>query len=234
MLSRLLKKFKSKSNPQKAVSYQRFFKTGPGQYGEGDLFLGVTVPQQRILAKEFKDLPLNDIKTLLKSKYHEHRLTSLFILIHQFNQAEEKERDRIVEFYCSNRQYINNWDLVDSSAAQILGTHLLTHPNEKNILYEYVKSNSLWDRRIAIIATFAFIKKSKFDDTINMSLLLLQDEHDLMHKAVGWMLREVGKKEPSALKSFLNAHAPNMPRTALRYAIEKFDATTRKHYLALP
>ncbi len=233
MLHELLHEFETKRNQEKAAIYQRFFKTGSGEYSEGDFFMGLTVPEQRLLARKYINLTFNNIKILLESKFHEYRLTALLILTYKFAKATEQEKSEIVQFYCNNRHRINNWDLVDSSAAQILGTYLVKHSEEKKILYTYAKSQNLWDRRIAIISTFAFIKKSQFEDTLNLSTILLKDKHDLIHKAVGWMLREIGKKDEATLKTYLNNYAPKMPRTTLRYAIERFDQKTRKSYLAL-
>ncbi|MBI2573442.1 DNA alkylation repair protein [Candidatus Woesearchaeota archaeon] len=216
----------SLANSQKAAFFPSFFKTGPGQYGEGDVFIGVTVPQQREVAKKYANLPLPEIKNLLDSPIHEHRLTALLILVLQYQKTKDK---KIVDFYLANTTRINNWDLVDTSADKILGTYLLD--KDRQLLYTLVKSPLLWERRIAIIATFAFIKQKDFTDTIKLSQLLLADKHDLMHKAVGWMLREMGKRDETTLCHFLDQHVKKMPRTALRYAIERLDEKKRKQYL---
>jgi len=219
----ILNDFKALENKEKAVILQRFFKTGKGQYGEGDIFLGITVPKQRELAKKYKDLNLNELQTLLDSKIHEHRLTALIILTSQYKNNPETTYN----FYLKNTKNINNWDLVDLSAPNIVGNYLLN--KDKSILYTLANSNHLWEKRISIISTFYFIKNNKFDDTLKISEILLKDKHDLIHKAVGWMLREVGKKDKNILVKFLNKHT--LPRTALRYAIEKFPEKERKKYL---
>ncbi len=214
------------ANPTKAAFFPSFFKTGPGQYGEGDVFIGVTVPEQRVVAKKYESLSLGDVETLLESPIHEHRLTALLILVLKY----QKTRDtKIVDFYLAHTKQVNNWDLVDSSADKILGHSLLDVKHD--ILYTLVKSSVLWERRIAIVATWAFIRKNEFEDTFRLSEMLLSDKHDLMHKAVGWMLREVGKRDEKALCDFLDIHCTQMPRTALRYAIERFEEKKRKGYL---
>jgi len=218
--------------PEKAKSSAWFFKTGVGQYGHGDVFAGVTVPEQRKVARQFRDLPLTEIDKLLASKIHECRLTALLVLVGQYQKADAATRERIVEFYLAHTPRINNWDLVDSSASYILGVHLL-HADEKKrkILYRLAKSKDLWERRIAIIATLAFIRNNEYADTLALAELLLSDSHDLIHKATGWMLREVGKRSPDTLREFLRAHATQMPRTMLRYAIERFPDEERKDWL---
>ena len=217
------------ANENKVSNYQRFFKTGPGQYGEGDKFLGVTVPNIHIVAKKFSSATFDDLKKLLESPFHEERMVALFILVEQFEKGNEECRKKIFTFYLKNRKGINNWDLVDSSAHKIVGAYLTDKP--KDILYKYAKSRNLWDRRIAIISTFYFIRQNSFEDTIAISEILLNDEHDLIHKAVGWMLREMGKRDIKILEEFLKKHYKNMPRTMLRYSIEKFPETQRKRYL---
>lgn len=214
---------------ERAESNAWFFKTGSGQYGEGDKFLGVTVPQQRKVAKKFKDLPLTEVEKLVKSPWHEERLTGLFILVGQYQKADLKTKKEIAGFYHKNRACVNNWDLVDSSAPYILGDYLLNH--SRAVLYRLVKSKSVWDRRIAIIATLNFIRLGQYDDTLRLSEQLLGDKHDLIQKAVGWMLREVGKKDQKTLLKFLDIHAAKMPRTALRYSIEHLQPNQRQHYL---
>ncbi|HSX58374.1 MAG TPA: DNA alkylation repair protein [Candidatus Saccharimonadales bacterium] len=226
----LKKELKKLSSEKKAKASAWFFKTGLGQYGEGDLFIGVTVPEQRKIAKVFKDLPLAEVEKLLKSPIHEERLVSLLILNGQFAKGNKTIKKEIYKFYLANTQFVNNWDLVDSSASYIVGTYLLDKPRE--ILYKLAKSPSLWERRISIISTLAFIVKGESSDTLKIAEVLLNDKEDLMHKAVGWMLREVGKRvSREELVSFLNKHYKNMPRTALRYAIEHFPEAERQKYL---
>ncbi len=219
------------ARPQKAKVAEWFFKTEKGNYGEGDVFIGITVPEQRIVAKQFLALPLPEIKTLLQSKIHEHRLTALCILVYRFQKADTAERKQIARFYIANRARVNNWDLVDASAAQILGVSLLK--KDRKILYRFARSKNLWERRIAIVATWAFIRANDHKDTLAISEMLLNDKEDLIHKATGWMLREVGKRSEKALVTFLDKNVRKMPRTALRYAIEKFAEKKRKEYLAI-
>ena len=227
-VARALKKLGTKT---KAANSARFFKTGKGQYGEGDVFIGVTVPEQRLLAKECITLPLSEICTLLESKVHEHRLTALIILVVQYKNAKPKEQEKIVQFYLAHASHINNWDLVDASASYIIGTHLLGRP--RDVLYKFVRSKNMWERRIAIVSTHALIRKGDSSDALNLSGMLLSDTEDLMHKAVGWTLREVGKQSRPTLVQFLHEHAPHMPRTALRYAIEHFSDTERKRFMQM-
>jgi 3-methyladenine DNA glycosylase AlkD len=223
------KALKDIGTPEKAASSARFFKTGKGQYGYGDVFFGVTVPEQRMVAKNYAALPLVEIGKLLRSKVHECRLTGLLILVRRFVRAEAPERERIAAFYLRHKRRINNWDLVDLSAPSILGMHLLG--KDRSILYELARSKNLWDRRIAIIATFAFIRHGDHDDTLAIAESLLDDEHNLIHKAVGWMLREVGNRSPAVEEAFLEEHVAKMPRTMLRYAIEKFPEAKRGAWL---
>jgi len=214
------------SNPEKAKTFQWFFKTGPGQYGAGDKFLGLTTPQMRTISRKYKTLPLSDIQQLIKSPYHEDRSIAIQILVLQFPQDSQK----IYEFYLKNTKYINNWDLVDISAPKIVGAYLLD--KSPNVLFKLAKSDNLWERRIAIISTFAFLYQGRFQPTLQISEMLLHDQHDLIHKAVGWMLREVGKKcSLKILTEFLDKHSKTMPRTMLRYSIEKFPEPLRQHYL---
>jgi 3-methyladenine DNA glycosylase AlkD len=220
----------SVARAEKAEFFPSFFKSGKGEYAEGDKFIGVTVPDQRKIAKKFKDLSLEDISILLKSDIHEHRLTALFILVGLMAKAKGDAEEIFATFYLDHKEYVNNWDLVDSSAPHILGKYLFT--KDTNILYDLAKSESLWDRRIAMISTQYFNRKEKFDDTLKIAAILLHDEHDLIHKAVGWMLREVGDHEPILEEAFLMKHYKTMPRTMLRYAIEKFPEGKRKRYLA--
>jgi len=216
-MDNLTKTLKQKANPQKAKIYQGFFKTGKDEYGEGDLFLGLSVPETRKIAKEFSNLSFDEIKKHLQSKYHEERLATLLILVHNYKKANDKEKEKIINFYLSNTEYINNWDLVDLSADKILGNYLLN--KNKSILYKLAGSNDLWEKRISIISTFEFIKNNRFEDAFKISQMLLKDKHDLIHKAVGWMLREVGKRNQGLLENFLNNNYKHMPRTTLRYAV---------------
>ena len=216
-------------NPGQAKLLQRFFKTGKGQYGEGDIFLGIKVPVQREVAKKFRTLELNEIRKLLESRIHEHRLVGLLILVEKYTKSDDKKG--IADFYLANTKNINNWDLVDLTSHRILGEYLLD--KDRSVLYRLAKSEDLWEKRISIIATAAFIRENDFKDTLKISEILLNDSHDLIHKAVGWMLREVGKKDQRAEEKFLDKHAGRMPRTMLRYAIEKFDEKKRKYHMAL-
>jgi len=217
------------AHPEKAVVLSRFFKTGKGEYGEGDLFLGITVPEQRKIAGKYYLLPLNKLQKLLSSKIHEHRLTALLILVLKYSKADENSREDIFNFYLSNIKHINNWDLVDLSADKILGTHLLGR--DTSILFRMAESRNVWERRIAIMTTFHFIKNNQFRDTLSIAEMLLNDSHDLIHKAVGWMLREIGKRDQETEERFLLKYYTRMPRTMLRYAIEKFDHNKRAFYL---
>jgi len=216
-------------NPKQAVILQRFFKTGKGEYGEGDVFYGIKVPIQRTIAKKFNDLSLDDLKDLIHSKIHEERLIAAFILIDQYKKGDEKKKKTVFDFYLRNRKGINNWDLVDLSAPKIVGEHLLN--KEKDLLYKFARSKDLWEKRIAILSTHTFIREHFFEDTLNISEILLNDKHDLIHKAVGWMLREVGNRDMETEEEFLRKHYKTMPRTMLRYAIEKFPEQKRKAYL---
>lgn len=217
------------ANPKKALVLQRFFKTGKGEYGEGDLFLGLMNPQVRALAKEFRELPIASVKKLLRSSYNEERLLALCILDFQFKKGDEKKKILIYRLYLKSTKYINNWNLVDCSAPNIVGVHLFE--KDRSILYRLAKSKDLWERRIAIVTTIYFIRNRDFDDALRISVLLLGDQHDLIHKACGWMLREVGKKDVKVLEKFLDRYRAKMPRTMLRYAIERFPEAQRKAYL---
>jgi 3-methyladenine DNA glycosylase AlkD len=230
MLEQIKKDFSKLANPEKAKLLQRFFKTGKGEYGEGDVFLGIVVPKQRVLVKKYwNSLSLEDIQELLNSKIHEHRLTALLILVKQYEKASEKKKSSIFSFYLLNTRNINNWDLVDLSAPRIVGNHLLN--KDRNILYTLANSQHLWEKRISVLSTFMFIKHNQFEDSIKISEILMGDKHDLIHKAVGWMLREMGKRDVAVLETFLKKHHKTMPRTMLRYAIEKLPEKTRKAYL---
>lgn len=222
---------KKEATPGRAAASRRFFKTGKGQYGEGDRFIGVTVPTQRKVARAFQDLPLKQALLLLQSPVHEERLTALFILVRQYQRGTLEAKAQIVKAYLRHTRRVNNWDLVDSSAPHILGHWLLD--KDRSLLLELAASKSLWERRIAMIATAAFIQNGESDDALAIATRLLGDEHDLMHKAVGWMLREVGKRiDVRLLRGFLKLHARTMPRTALRYAIEHLPALERQRWLA--
>jgi len=225
MFKYLINDLEKLRNSKKAINYQRFFKTGKGEYGEGDIFYGIVVPELRKISKKYKSLELNDVEKLLKNEVHEFRMIGLFILSLRF-KSNEKE---IYDCYMNNLVRINNWDLVDVSAPNIPGVYLLD--KDKKILYSLAKSKNLWERRIAMLSCFAFIRINQYEDALKISKILLKDEHDLMHKAVGWMLREVGKRNLNVEEDFLKKHYKNMPRTMLRYAIEKFDENKRQRYL---
>lgn len=222
-----IKKLQSKS---RTATLQKFFKTGPGEYAEGDIFLGLTVGQSRGIAKLFKNLPLKDLAPLIKSKIHEERLIALVILCERFPKAIDADQTKIFNFLIKYRKGINNWDLVDTVAPSVFGPYLFDR--DRKILFKYAQSKDLWERRIAIMSTFYFLRQNDFTDTLKIAEILLHDEHDLIHKAVGWMLREVGKRDVKTEKKFLNRYATQMPRTMLRYAIEKFSEKDRKAYLA--
>ncbi len=228
-LQKIQEDMKNLASPEKAKLLQRFFKTGKGEYGEGDIFLGVMVPQQRKIAKKYKDLALSEIQELLNSKIHEYRLTALFILVDKYKKADEKTKKKVFDFYLKNTKNINNWDLIDLSAPNIVGGYLLD--KKRDILYKLAKSKSLWERRISIMATAIFIKNNQFKDTLKLSEILLNDKHDLIHKAAGWMLREVGKINQEMEDGFLKKYYKKMPRTMLRYAIEKFPKNKKQFYM---
>ncbi len=223
---------KEAGNKEKAVFLTRFFKTAKGQYAEGDVFIGIPVPLQRAIARMHPDLDENSLTLLLANGIHEYRLTALIILVDQFKRGNAQTRDHIYQYYLSKTKRINNWDLVDLSAPKILGEYLLTKPKERKVLYQLVKSKDLWERRIAIVATYTFIRHNEFTDTLKLAKLLLTDTHDLIHKAIGWMLREIGKRDRKVLHEFLGLYAYTMPRTALRYAIEHLTREERSAYLS--
>ena len=225
-ISKCLQKMGDKED---ARFLQGFFKTGVGQYGEGDIFLGIRVPELRKLAKEYNNLPTKEILSLLKSPYHEVRLFALISLVNAFAKGDETIQKQIYNLYLTNTRYINNWDLVDLSAPNIVGAYLLT--KNRKPLYQLAKSKSLWERRIAVLATFYFIKNNQFTDSLKIAAILLQDKEDLIHKAAGWMLREVGKRDIACAESFLQKHCQIMPRTMLRYAIERFTPAKRRKYM---
>jgi 3-methyladenine DNA glycosylase AlkD len=223
------KRVRKMSNKEDARFLQGFFKTGAGQYGEGDIFLGIRVPALRKLAKEYINLPPEKALPLLRSLYHEERLFALILLVNVFTHADDNIQQKIYDLYLVNTRYINNWDLVDISAPNIVGAFLME--KSKTQLYQLARSKSLWERRIAILATFYFIKNNQFEDSIKIAGILLHDKEDLIHKAVGWMLRELGKRDIELLESFLKKRCRVMPRTMLRYAIEKFTPARRKMFL---
>lgn len=246
MLNDLKTELRCLADPNRAKASAWFFKTGKGEYGEGDRFLGIKVPEQRKVAKRyFHDIALQEVQTLLKSKIHEERFVALEMLVMKYETMERgtrsMEQKSVVEFYLKNTRYINNWDLVDTSAPYILGDYLVEYKRQdamgytkqRDVLYRLAKSKNMWERRIAMVSTMKFIDQHQFDDALKIARLLLNDEHDLIHKAVGWMLREVGKKNQKVLMKFLNKHATHMPRTTLRYTIEKFPEKKREWYLEL-
>ncbi|MEJ5262942.1 MAG: DNA alkylation repair protein [Ignavibacterium sp.] len=228
-LAELRKELQQEKNPVQVKILQRFFKTGKGEYGEGDIFYGIKVPVTRKIAKKYNDLYFTDLKILLSSKVHEERLAAGLIMVEKFNKADEEQKEKIFNFYLKNRKGINNWDLVDLTAPKIVGNYLMER--DKNILFELAQSENIWDRRISIISTLTFIKKNRFDETLKIAQLLLNDKHDLIHKAVGWMLREIGKVNKEVEMEFLMKYYKRMPRTMLRYAIEKFPEKKRKQFL---
>jgi 3-methyladenine DNA glycosylase AlkD len=242
-LTKLQQELQQLADSKQKDILQRFFKTGKGEYGEGDVFLGIKVPIQRKVAKKYQTLPLTEIQKLLTSKIHEYRLTALLLLLQHYSKADGHQKQAFFDFYLKNTKHINNWDLVFEvqvfarknlnleyiSAPKIVGDYLLDKPKE--VLYQLAQSSNLWERRIAIIATMTFIRYNKFNDTLQLAEILLNDEQDLIHKAVGWMLREVGKQDQTIEESFLKKHYQKMPRTMLRYAIEKFDPEKRLFYM---
>ncbi len=217
------------ANAENAAHLQRFFKTGPGEYAEGDLFLGIRMPRIRRLVRDYPDMPLAQVTRLLHSRFHEQRMAALLILTGRYGKAGEKERADIYRCYLDNTRWINNWDLVDVTVAHIVGAHLWKRSRAP--LYHLAQSNSLWERRIAIVATIYFIRCNQFADTLNIADRLLRDGEDLIHKATGWMLREVGKRDPALMEGFLVPRYGFMPRTMLRYAIEKLPEPRRQAYL---
>lgn len=229
----VLSELQSIGSLEKAIHLSRFFKTGPGQYGEGDRFLGVMVPYSRAIAKANKAMPLEEVQLLLESPWHEARLCALLILVYRFKERKitEEEREQIYSFYIKNARRCNNWDLVDLSCRDIVGEYLVD--KERSILYRLADSENLWEQRIAIVATWAFIRRSDFNDTLALAERLMAHKHDLMHKAVGWMLREVGKKDRETLTNFLEKNATQLPRTTLRYAIEHYPEPQRQYFLKM-
>lgn len=228
LFNQLKKELQQKQSIEKAKILQRFFKTGPGEYGEGDVFLGITIPELRKLAKAYILLDFPDLTRLLQSPIHEERMLSLLILMQKYHKNADSQTT-CYQFYVDHKTYINNWDLVDVSAPHIIGHYLFDR--DASILLRFAKSRHLWTKRIAIVSTFHFIREHKFDNTLKIAEFLLHDQHDLIHKAVGWMLREIGKRDILIEKQFLDQYYTVMPRTMLRYAIEKFDEKERKFYL---
>ncbi len=229
MLNDLISELKKFENKEKAKTLKKFFKTNAGEYGEGDIFLGISVPQQREIAKKYSGMSLPKIQKLLDSKIHEHRLIALLILMNKFKKADERTQGDIFNFYVKNSEKINNWDLVDISSPHIVGKFLFN--KKKDILYEFAQSNNLWKKRISVVSCCYFIKQEEYNDALRIFEILLRDEHDLIHKAIGWMLREIGKRDEKVLLKFLKKHYKNLPRTTLRYAIEKFKQEKRKELL---
>jgi 3-methyladenine DNA glycosylase AlkD len=225
----VLRELRTLGNPDDAAFLQRFFKTGPGEYGAGDVFLGIRVPATRKVAGKYSKLPLPEVEKLLHAREHEARLLAVILLATQYKKGNPETKQQIYDLYLANTAYINNWDIVDTSAGYIVGAHLFG--GSTRILDKLAKSKSLWERRIAIVATQYFIKNDDFEPTLRIARVLLHDEHDLIHKAVGWMLREVGNREREVLEEFLDEHHQEMPRTMLRYAIEKFPAGLREKYM---
>ncbi|MHB8831008.1 MAG: DNA alkylation repair protein [Patescibacteria group bacterium] len=229
-LKRLKAELKKHSNPQRALAAKRYFKTGKGEYGEGDIFLGLSVPDQRKIAKGYKELALSDIQKLLKSKIHEERFVALVLLVARYQSGDESLKKEVFERYLSMSKWINNWDLVDTSAPQIIGDYCW-RTKDRQTLRKLIKSSDLWERRIGVLASFTFIRQGDVKLTLEIAEKLLKDPHDLIHKSVGWMLREAEPRSPQEVRKFLDQHAARMPRTMLRYAIEKFPKSKRDKYL---
>lgn len=233
MYDQIVKTLNTLKSKEKSTILQRFFKTGKGEYGEGDIFIGLTVSEQRRIAKQFQLAALSDLKKLLQSKIHEYRVTALEILVMKYEKAKtESEKEKIVNFYLKNLRGVNNWDLVDLSAPYILGDWLIDRKN-RDVLYKFAASKNLWERRIAIVSTYTLIRVGQFSDTIKICEILMKDGQDLIHKACGWMLREVGKKSEKTLIKFLNKNVKRMPRTMLRYSIERLPEEFRLYYLRM-
>ena len=230
MINQLKKELKEKSNSKQAKILQRFFKTGKGEYGEGDIFLGIKVPIQRSIAKKYTNLPLNQLQNLLDSKVHEYRLIALVILMDKY---KKENKEKIYNFYIKNLKNINNWDLVDISCPNIIGAYLYTQPRDvtKKTLQKLAISDNLWERRVAIVSTFYFIRQNRFGESIGIAQMLKNDKHDLIHKAIGWMLREIGKRNQEVEERFLRKYYKTMPRTMLRSAIERFSKEKKEFYM---
>jgi 3-methyladenine DNA glycosylase AlkD len=221
----------SVADPERAQFLRRFFKTGKGEYAEGDVMLGIAVPLTRDIVKRSPKLSLSEIQILVDSEYHEVRLAGFLFLVKQFKKATGAEQKEIFDFYLQNAHKANNWDLTDTTCRDVIGLYLLDNEEGRGALYELAGSDNLWEQRIAIVSTWTFIKHKQFADTLAIAEKLLTHKHDLMHKAVGWMLREVGKKDKAVLTGFLEKHYKKMPRTALRYAIEHFPAEERAYFM---
>jgi len=222
------------SNNEKEEVFIRFFKTGRGEYGYGDKFWGITVSNIRDVAKRYyKDITFEEVKKLIESEIHEIRLTGYIIFTYRYEKGNTEERKNVYTFYINNLSGCNNWDIVDLSCSKIIGNYILDNPKQRDILYKLVKSNNLWEQRISIVSTYSLIRSNNFKDALRISKILLTHKHDLIHKAVGWMLREVGKRDIDVLRDFLNRNINNMPRTTLRYAIERMDKRERNRYLHL-
>jgi len=229
MLKNLIKDLENISERERAKILSRFFKTGKGEYGEGDIFVGITVPKARSIAKKYyKDINMEELQILVSSEIHEYRLTALLILIFKFTKSKETQK-QYIDFYLSNTRYINNWDLVDLSCYKLLGVWL--HDKDKSILFKLAESSNLWEQRISIVTCMHFIRNNEFDTFLSIAEKLLFHKHDLIHKAIGWLLREMGKKDISKLEDFLEKHCTEMPRTMLRYSIERFPKDIRQYYL---
>lgn len=231
MVRAVVRELRRRADPNKAAFFPRFFKAGKGEYAEGDRFLGVDVPQMRAVAKAFGDATLRDIERLLRDPFHECRFVGLLMLTERYRRGDDMAKQKAVDFYLAHIDRVNNWDLVDLTAYSILGDWLVAR--NRSVLYRLAKKHHLWSQRIAIVSTYAFIRKGDLSDTFALAKLFLAHEHDLMHKATGWMLREAGKRDKKALSAFLKRHVRAMPRTMLRYAIEKYSASERKRWLAL-
>ena len=229
MIKNILREIKTQASPERAKTSAWFFKTGKGQYGAGDKFIGLTVPQMRAIAKRYKTISFADVSKLLQSPIHEHRFVALEILVMKYDEGSPSNQKTIVQYYLKHLKYVNNWDLVDTSAPYILGDYL--RDKSKAVLYRLAHSPNLWNRRVGIVSTNGLIADNQLTDAIRISRILISDNEDLIQKAVGWMLREVGKKNKKLLIKFLDRHSRVMPRTMLRYSIEKFDAKTRRYYL---
>ncbi len=227
----VIKELEKKANPEKAIILQRFFKTGIGEYGEGDIFLGIVMPEIRIIAKKYRDLDFEGIQKLIYHSYHEVRMCGFLILVYQYQYTKSPiDHQKLYEFYLTHAKQANNWDLVDVTCRDVIGSWLLEQ-NDRSVLDSLARSSNLWVQRISIISTWAFIRKSQLEDTLRISRILLSHPHDLIHKAVGWMLREVGKKDRNTLLSFLDRYGSEMSRTTLRYAIERLSPDLRNFYL---
>ena len=229
--SQVERKLVKSADPARAIVLQRFFKTGPGEYGEGDRFLGLTLPQIRAEVRALRQFPIAEVEKLLESRWHEVRVLAATLLADQYPRADASTRRAIYQLYLRRTDRLNNWDLVDVSAPKVVGGHLMERSRAP--LRRLARSRSLWERRIAMVSTHAFIRQGDFDDALAIARMLLDDDHDLIHKAVGWMLREVGKKDERVLRAFLDRHAADMPRTTLRYAIERLSPTLRARYMAV-